>query len=80
MTETNTNHLSWDEWDELHNPPPAVTDFDRVVERAISPARRASIASAVIAGRGPCWGGSAACRQGGTAASRAAKVVDCTPR
>ena len=36
MTETNTNHLSWDEWDELHNPPPVVTDFDRVVERAIS--------------------------------------------
>jgi secreted PhoX family phosphatase len=36
MTETNTNHLSWDEWDELHNPPPAVTDFDRVVERAVS--------------------------------------------
>ena len=36
MTDTNTNHLSWDEWDELQNPPPAVTDFDRVVERAIS--------------------------------------------
>ncbi|WP_159946953.1 PhoX family phosphatase [Rhizobium sp. 18065] len=36
MTDTNTNHLSWDEWDELQNPPPAVTDFDRVVERAVS--------------------------------------------
>lgn len=36
MTETNTNHLSWDEWDELQTPPPAVTDFDLVVERAVS--------------------------------------------
>ena len=36
MTEVNKKELSWDEWDELHNPPPAVTDFDRVVEKAIS--------------------------------------------
>ncbi|UJW76307.1 PhoX family protein [Rhizobium sp. SL42] len=36
MSDTNTNHLSWDEWDELQNPPPATTDFDEVVERAIS--------------------------------------------
>lgn len=36
MTDTNKNHLSWDEWDELQNPPPAVTDFDLVVERAVS--------------------------------------------
>ena len=36
MTDIDTSKLSWDEWDELHNPPPAVTDFDRVVERAVS--------------------------------------------
>ncbi|NKN39643.1 PhoX family phosphatase [Agrobacterium sp. a22-2] len=36
MTDNKTNYLSWDEWDELQNPPPAVTDFDRVVESALS--------------------------------------------
>lgn len=36
MTDTKTNYLSWDAWDELQNPPPAVTDFDRVVESAMS--------------------------------------------
>ncbi|SCX25145.1 putative phosphatase [Agrobacterium sp. DSM 25558] len=36
MTKIDTSKLSWDEWDELQNPPPAVTDFDRVVESAIS--------------------------------------------
>jgi secreted PhoX family phosphatase len=36
MTDIDTSKLSWDEWDELQNPPPAVTDFDRVVERAVS--------------------------------------------
>ncbi|NTJ41944.1 PhoX family phosphatase [Agrobacterium larrymoorei] len=36
MTKIDTSKLSWDEWDELQNPPPAVTDFDRVVERAVS--------------------------------------------
>ncbi|MCM2476869.1 PhoX family phosphatase [Rhizobium sp. CG5] len=36
MTDNKTNYLSWDEWDELQNPPPAVTDFDQVVESALS--------------------------------------------
>jgi uncharacterized protein len=36
MTAANTRHLSWDEFDELRNPRPAVQEFDRVVERAIS--------------------------------------------
>lgn len=36
MTEINKNDLSWDEWDELQTPPPAVTDFDKVVESALS--------------------------------------------
>ena len=36
MTDIDKSNLSWDEWDELQNPPPAVTDFDRVVETALS--------------------------------------------
>ncbi len=36
MTNIDTSKLSWDEWDELQNPPPAVTDFYRVVESAVS--------------------------------------------
>ena len=36
MTDVDTSKLSWDEWDELHNPPPAETEFDRVVESALS--------------------------------------------
>lgn len=36
MATIDTNKLSWDEWDELQTPPPAVTDFDRVVEKAVS--------------------------------------------
>ena len=36
MSDIDTSKLSWDEWDELQTPPPAETEFDRVVERAIS--------------------------------------------
>jgi uncharacterized protein len=36
VTAANTRHLSWDEFDELRNPRPAVQEFDRVVERAMS--------------------------------------------
>ncbi len=36
MTTIDKFKLSWDEWDELQNPPPAVTDFDRVVASAVS--------------------------------------------
>lgn len=36
MTDIDKSRLSWDEWDELQNPPPAETGFDHVVERAIS--------------------------------------------
>lgn len=31
-----TSELSWDEWDELHDPRPQETQFDAVVERAVS--------------------------------------------
>jgi len=36
MADKDTAKLSWDEWDERQNPPPAETGFDQVVERAIS--------------------------------------------
>ncbi|MBW8445707.1 MAG: PhoX family phosphatase [Arenimonas sp.] len=36
MTDVDKSNLSWDEWDELQNPPPVETDFDRVVETALS--------------------------------------------
>ncbi len=29
MTDIDTSKLSWDEWDELQNPPPDETDFLR---------------------------------------------------
>lgn len=43
-------HLSWDEWDELHNPRPAVSDFDRVVETALS--RRGFLGGVLAFGSG----------------------------
>ncbi|MDI6838886.1 MAG: DUF839 domain-containing protein, partial [Rhizobiaceae bacterium] len=48
MTDVDTSKLSWDEWDELQNPPPAETDFDRVVERAIS--RRGFLGGVLVLG------------------------------
>lgn len=36
MKDINTKDLSWDAWDELRRPAPAVTDFDRIVDAAIS--------------------------------------------
>ncbi len=50
MKDTDMRHLSWDEWDELHRPAPAVTDFDRVVDLAMS--RRGFIGSLVGFGCG----------------------------
>ena len=36
MDGVDRSELSWDEWDELNDPRPAESDFDRVVEAAIS--------------------------------------------
>jgi hypothetical protein len=35
MKDADLSHLSWDEWDEHHDPRPEETDFDRVVEAAL---------------------------------------------
>lgn len=36
MKDIDTKTLSWDEWDELQRPAPATTDFDAVVDTALS--------------------------------------------
>ncbi len=56
MTDTDTRHLSWDEWDELHRPAPVTTDFDRIVDQAMS--RRGFIGSLVAFGSGAAAMGS----------------------
>ena len=50
MKDIDTKHLSWDEWDELQRPAPATTDFDGVVESAIS--RRGFLSGVVAFGSG----------------------------
>ena len=47
---TKHDHLSADEWDELHFPRPEETGFDRVVERAMS--RRGFLGGVLAAGSG----------------------------
>lgn len=46
MKDTDTRHLSWDEWDELRRPAPETTDFDKVVAAAMS---RRSFMTKVVA-------------------------------
>ena len=36
MSDVDKQELSWDEWDEFHDPRPKENDFDRVVEEAVS--------------------------------------------
>ncbi|GGL60831.1 PhoX family protein [Wenxinia marina] len=50
MKDTDTRHLSWDEWDELRRPAPGETDFDRVVAGAIS--RRGLLGGVLAFGSG----------------------------
>ncbi len=50
MTDTNDIDLSWDEWDEKHFPRPEESEFDRVVESAIS--RRGFLGGVLAFGSG----------------------------
>lgn len=50
MTDQILSKLSFDERDEVVNPPPAVTDFDRIVEAAIS--RRGFLGGLLVFGSG----------------------------
>ena len=45
-----TRHLSWDDWDELQRPAPEVTDFDKVVDEAVS--RRGFLGGLIAMGSG----------------------------
>lgn len=50
MNDIDKSELSWDEWDELHSPRPAESEFDQVVERAIS--RRGFLGGVLAFGSG----------------------------
>ncbi|MCU9848737.1 PhoX family phosphatase [Defluviimonas sp. WL0024] len=50
MKATDTHRLSWDEWDEVNDPRPAESGFDRVVERALS--RRGFLGGVIAFGSG----------------------------
>ena len=50
MKDINSSDLSWDDWDELNDPRPAETDFDRVVAAAVS--RRGFLGGALAFGSG----------------------------
>ena len=50
MKDIDTRHLSWDEWDELQRPAPETTDFDRIVDAAIS--RRGFLGGVLAFGSG----------------------------
>lgn len=50
MSDKRKSEMSWDEWDETIRPAPEVTDFDRVVEAAIS--RRGFLGGLLVFGSG----------------------------
>ena len=50
MKDIDTSKLSWDEWDELHDPRPEENGFDKVVEEAIS--RRGFLGGVLAFGSG----------------------------
>lgn len=56
MKRFNINKISWDELDELRRPTPETTDFDRVVEAAVS--RRGFLSGLVAFGSGAAVMGS----------------------
>ncbi|PTX57018.1 hypothetical protein C8N43_1683 [Litoreibacter ponti] len=57
MKDIDTTDLSWDDWDELHSPRPEETQFDAVVERALS--RRGFLSGLVAFGSGAAVMGTA---------------------
>lgn len=67
MKDDHTYDLSWDDWDELQRPAPEQTDFDNVVEAAIS---RRGFLSGVLA-----YGSGAAVMGTGLLSGTAAKAV-----
>ena len=76
MTEQNTRDLSWDEWDELWRPAPETTDFDRIVDEAIS--RRGFLGGVLAFGSGAAVMGTGLLK-GSTALAQDAGTFDFTP-
>lgn len=68
--------LSHDEWDELHRPAPETTDFDRVVEKAIS--RRGFLGGVLAFGSGAAVMGTSFLK-GSTAMAQTASRFPFTP-
>ncbi|WP_316015850.1 PhoX family phosphatase [Roseobacter sp. HKCCA0434] len=77
MKDIDTRHLSWDEWDELNNPRPEESGFDRVVEAAIS--RRGFLGGVVAFGSGAAVMGAGTLLSGTAARAQGASRFDFTP-
>ncbi|MGR3499321.1 MAG: PhoX family protein [Limimaricola soesokkakensis] len=76
MKRFNINKISWDELDELRRPTPETTDFDRVVEAAVS--RRGFLSGLVAFGSGAAVMGSGLLK-GSTALAQGASRFAFTP-
>ncbi|NNU80583.1 PhoX family phosphatase [Halovulum dunhuangense] len=75
--EIDKSTLSWDEWDELHDPRPEETGFDRVVERAMT--RRGFLGNLVVLGSGAAVMGTGLLSSGSARAQEAASRFAFTP-
>jgi len=67
-----TSHLSWDEWDELQSPRPDATDFDGVVETAMS--RRGFLGRVLAFGSGAAVMGTGLLNSGSAQAQTASRI------
>jgi secreted PhoX family phosphatase len=73
----NTGHLSWDDFDELRAPRPAKSDFDQVVERAVS--RRGFLGGTLAFGSGAAVFGKGILSQAGRAHAAQISAFAFTP-
>ncbi len=73
MKDIDTTDLSWDDWDELRRPTDETTDFDRVVESALS--RRGFLSGLIAVGSGAAAMG----LMGSTAQAKTASRFGFTP-
>ncbi|WPY95103.1 PhoX family phosphatase [Limimaricola variabilis] len=73
MKRFNINKISWDELDELRRPTPETTDFDRVVQAAVS--RRGFLTGLVAFGSGAAVMGAGAVRASGELKQGAARFA-----
>jgi secreted PhoX family phosphatase len=67
-----TSHLSWDDWDELQSPRPDVTEFDSIVDNAMS--RRGFLGRALAFGSGAAVMGSGLLNSGAALAQTTSRI------